>query len=127
MENKYCERCGVFLGLVNPCKKYCEECRIAVRRERQALAKKGIKTEPEPALCAWCKKPMVRKVWSQKYHPECAADANKALTKKHKAKKQKELKELKAHPANSKSLGMCRGRNVRNLKSTNLQSTLCVR
>ena len=52
--------------------------------------------EPEPALCAWCKKPMVRKFWSQKYHPECAADANKALTKKYKAKKQKELNALKA-------------------------------
>ena len=71
MEEKYCERCGVFLGLVNPCKKYCEECKIIVRRERQALIKKGIKAKPEPALCAWCKKPMVRKVWSQKYHPEC--------------------------------------------------------
>ena len=96
MEEKYCERCGVFLGLVNPCKKYCEECKIIVRRERQALIKKGIKAKPEPALCAWCKKPMVRKVWSQKYHPECAADANKALTKKYKAKKQKELNKLKA-------------------------------
>lgn len=96
MEEKYCERCGVFLGLVNPCKKYCEECKIIVRRERQALIKKGIKAKQEPALCAWCKKPMVRKVWSQKYHPECAADANKALTKKYKAKKQKELNELKA-------------------------------
>lgn len=82
MEEKYCERCGTFLGLVNPCKKYCEECKAIVRRERQALIKKGIKTEPEPALCAWCKKPMVRKFWSQKYHPECAADANKDLTKK---------------------------------------------
>lgn len=72
MEEKYCERCGAFLGLVNPCKKYCEECKAIVRRERQALIKKGIKPEPEPALCAWCKKPMIRKVWSQKYHPECA-------------------------------------------------------
>lgn len=53
MEEKYCERCGVFLGLVNPCKKYCEECKIIVRRERQALIKKGIKAKPEPALCAW--------------------------------------------------------------------------
>ena len=51
MEEKYCERCGVFLGLVNPCKKYCEECKIIVRRERQALIKKGIKAKPEPALC----------------------------------------------------------------------------
>ena len=89
MENKYCERCGAFLGLVNPCKKYCEECKAIVRRERQALIKKGIKPEPEPALCAWCKKPMIRKVWSQKYHPECAADANKDLTKKYKDQKEK--------------------------------------
>lgn len=66
MEEKYYERCGVFLGLVNPCKKYCEECKIIVCRERQALIKKGIKANPEPALCAWCKKPMVRKVWSQR-------------------------------------------------------------
>lgn len=84
MEEKYCERCGVFLGLVNPRKKYCEECKIIVRREQNTLAKKGIKTDPEPALCAWCKKPMVRKVWFQKYHAECAADANKALIKKYK-------------------------------------------
>lgn len=56
MEEKYCERCGAFLGFVNPCKKYCEECKIIVRKERQALIKKGIKIDPEPALCAWCKK-----------------------------------------------------------------------
>lgn len=118
MEEKYCERCGAFLGLVNPCKKYCEECKIIVRRERQALIKKGIKAKPEPALCAWCKKPMVRKVWAQKYHPECAADANKALTKKYKAKK---------HLVSSKLLGMCRSQNVRDLKSTSLQSIPCDR
>lgn len=27
MEIKYCERCGLFLGMVNPRKKYCTQCK----------------------------------------------------------------------------------------------------
>lgn len=42
MEEKYCERCGAFLGFVNPCKKYCKECKIIVRKERQALEKQWL-------------------------------------------------------------------------------------
>lgn len=92
MEIKYCERCGILLGLVNPCRKYCKECRETVRRERQVLAKKGVKKKPETVPCAWCGKPMLRKSWSQKYHAECATEAQKALNRKLKAKKREEMK-----------------------------------
>lgn len=41
MKIKYCERCGLFLGLVNPTKRYCSECKRKVDKERDRERKKA--------------------------------------------------------------------------------------
>lgn len=41
MKIKYCERCGLFLGLVNPTKRYCSECKHKMDKERDKKRKKG--------------------------------------------------------------------------------------
>lgn len=40
MKIKYCERCGLFLGLVNPTKRYCSECKHKIDKERDKKRKK---------------------------------------------------------------------------------------
>ena len=68
MEEKYCERCGVFLGKVLKTKRYCKECAILVKKENQAARRAPYGVVP----CEWCKRPM-RKVYEhQKYHHKCA-------------------------------------------------------
>lgn len=39
MKIKYCERCGLFLGLVNPTKRYCSECKHKMDKERDRKRK----------------------------------------------------------------------------------------
>lgn len=41
MKIKYCERCGLFLGLVNPTKRYCSECKHKMDKERDRERKKA--------------------------------------------------------------------------------------
>lgn len=41
MEEKYCERCGLYLGVVRPTKKYCSECKREVDKERDRKRKKA--------------------------------------------------------------------------------------
>lgn len=41
MEEKYCERCGLYLGVVRPAKKYCSECKRKVDKERDRKRKKA--------------------------------------------------------------------------------------
>lgn len=41
MEIKYCERCGLYLGVVRPTKKYCSECKRKVDKERDRKRKKA--------------------------------------------------------------------------------------
>lgn len=39
MEEKYCERCGLYLGVVRPTRKYCSECKRKVDKERDRKRK----------------------------------------------------------------------------------------
>ena len=41
MEEKYCERCGLYLGVVRPTRKYCSECKREVDKERDRKRKKA--------------------------------------------------------------------------------------
>lgn len=45
MKIKYCERCGLFLGLVNPTKRYCSECKHKMDKERDKKRKKRLQNE----------------------------------------------------------------------------------
>lgn len=68
MEEKYCERCGLYLGVVRPTRRYCKECAILVKKENEAARRAPYGVVP----CEWCKRPM-RKVYEhQKYHHKCA-------------------------------------------------------
>ena len=63
MEEKYCERCGLYLGVVRPTRKYCSECKRKVDKERDRKHRKvGITFKPRKAFCAYCGKPMLKKV-----------------------------------------------------------------
>lgn len=48
MEEKYCERCGLYLGVVRPTRRYCSECKGKVEKERHRKheKKKSEKTFP---------------------------------------------------------------------------------
>lgn len=79
MEEKYCERCGLYLGVVRPTRKYCSECKRKVDKERDRKRKKaGVIFKPRKAFCAYCGRPMLKKVASQKYHKACAKKAYNA-------------------------------------------------
>lgn len=84
MEIKYCEHCGVMLGMVNPIKKYCSDCKRKVSTERKRAWRKALKTEagftPVRSTCQWCGEPMVKTSAVQKYHRECAKEANAIST-----------------------------------------------
>lgn len=102
MEEKYCERCGLYLGVVRPTRKYCSECKRKVDKERDRKHKQaGITFKPRKAFCAYCGKPMLKKVASQKYHNGCAKKAYNAkanLNAKSAYKvKQQEKKKLGKH------------------------------
>lgn len=79
MELKYCERCGCFLGMVNPVKKYCSECKKEVSREQKRARRKALGAgrgfTPMKSTCQWCGEPMIKTSAAQKYHKECARDA----------------------------------------------------
>ena len=45
MKIKYCERCGLFLGLVNPTKRYCSECKHKMDKESDKKRKKRLQNE----------------------------------------------------------------------------------
>ena len=87
MEEKYCERCGLYLGVVRTDKKYCTSCAKALRNERN---RKGASGKPGIVTCAFCGKPLMQTSVTQKYHKECAYPAqlklmrgyNKAYIKK---------------------------------------------
>ena len=68
MEEKYCERCGVFLGKVLKTKRYCKECAILVKKENESARRAPYGVVP----CEWCKKPMRKLYEHQKYHQKCA-------------------------------------------------------
>ena len=48
MEIKYCERCGLYLGVVRPTKKYCSECKRKVDKERDRERKKAAQEKKKP-------------------------------------------------------------------------------
>lgn len=79
MEIKYCERCGILLGAVNPTKKYCSYCKREVSLERKRARRKTLKESrgfaPVKSTCQWCGEPMIKTSAAQKYHKECAKDA----------------------------------------------------
>lgn len=47
MKIKYCERCGLFLGLVNPTKRYCSECKHKMDKERDKKRKNAYRTKTQ--------------------------------------------------------------------------------
>lgn len=80
MELKYCERCGISLGVVNPTKKYCSECKKEVSREQKREKRKelgaGRGFTPMKSTCQWCGESMIKTSAAQKYHKECAKEAS---------------------------------------------------
>ena len=48
MEIKYCERCGLYLGVVRPTKKYCAEYKRKVDKERDRERKKAAQEKKKP-------------------------------------------------------------------------------
>lgn len=68
MEEKYCERCGLYLGVVRPARRYCKECAILIQKEKQAERRAPYGVVP----CEWCKMPMRKLYKYQKYHKKCA-------------------------------------------------------
>lgn len=81
MEEKYCERCGVYLGVVRADKKYCESCAKALRNER---SRKGIRRKKEIVTCAFCGKPLEQISVTQKYHRECSHPAHLKIMRERK-------------------------------------------
>ena len=89
MEEKYCERCGLYLGVVRPTRRYCSECKRKVDKERHREHERaGVIFKPKKAFCAYCGRPMLKKVASQKYHSGCA---KKAYEKQRKSKEEQWL------------------------------------
>lgn len=80
MEIKYCERCGILLGSVNPTKKYCLDCKREVSLEQKKARRKVLKEShrfvPVKTTCQWCGEPMIKTSAAQKYHKECAKEAS---------------------------------------------------
>lgn len=80
MEIKYCERCGILLGAVNPTKKYCSDCKREVsleqKRARRKVLKESHRFVPVKTTCQWCGEPMIKTSAAQKYHKECAKEAS---------------------------------------------------
>lgn len=105
MEEKYCERCGLYLGIVRPTRRYCSECKRKVDQERRREHEKsGVIFKPKNAFCAYCGKPMLKRVASQKYHGGCAkkaynAKANLNAKSAYRAKQQEKKKSEKAFPS----------------------------
>lgn len=87
MEIKYCERCGLFLGMVNPRKKYCTQCKRDVSYEQKRARRKALSSgrglTPVKTVCQWCGKPMIKMSAAQKYHRDCAKDAAFASIAEH--------------------------------------------
>lgn len=48
MEEKYCERCGLYLGVVRSARKYCSECKRKVDKERDRERKKAAQEKKKP-------------------------------------------------------------------------------
>lgn len=105
MEEKYCERCGLYLGVVRPTRRYCSECKRKVDKERHKEHKRaGVIFKPKKAFCAYCGRPMLKKVASQKYHSGCAkkaynAKANLNAKAAYKVKQQEKKKREKTFPS----------------------------
>lgn len=108
MEIKYCERCGILLGAVNPTKKYCSDCKREVSLERKRAKRKALSEShrfvPVKTTCQWCGEPMIKKSAAQKYHKECAKDAAFASIAEHQKIRRernlnkKALEEKRFHP-----------------------------
>lgn len=108
MEIKYCERCGAFLGRVNPRKKYCTQCKRDVSCEQKRARRKALSSgrgfAPVKTVCQWCGKPMIKMSAAQKYHKDCAKDAAFASIAEHqsirreRALNEKALEEKRFHP-----------------------------
>ncbi len=105
MEEKYCERCGLYLGVVRPTRRYCSECKRKVDKERHKEHERaGVIFKPKKVFCAYCGKPMLKKVASQKYHNGCAkkaynAKANLNAKAAYKIKQQEKKKLEKTFPS----------------------------
>lgn len=105
MEEKYCERCGLYLGIVRPTRRYCTECKSEASKERSKERKKAETSfKLKSTFCAWCGKPMLKKSAAQKYHKECAVEANKAKSgvaakAAYRAKNQEKKKQEKTFPS----------------------------
>lgn len=51
MEEKYCERCGLYLGIVRPTRRYCSECKRKVDQERRREHEKsGVIFKPKKCV-----------------------------------------------------------------------------
>lgn len=114
MEEKYCERCGLYLGVVRPTRRYCSECKRKVDKERHKEHKRaGVIFKPKKAFCAYCGRPMLKKVASQKYHSGCAkkaynAKANLNAKAAYKVKQQEKKEAGKDVSVHRRSASPCR-------------------
>ncbi|PWM78654.1 MAG: hypothetical protein DBY32_04020 [Phascolarctobacterium sp.] len=75
MAERTCTVCGIkFLG--GPSAKYCPECRLKIRRERDREQKRRGTRRPIGSIdvCAACGKEYIVESGKQKYCPECAAE-----------------------------------------------------
>jgi hypothetical protein len=100
VEIKYCERCGILLGEVNPAKKYCSDCKRKVSLERKRARRKVLSEShrfvPVKTVCQWCGEPMIKKSAAQKYHKDCAKDAAFASIAEHQSIRRKRALNEKA-------------------------------
>lgn len=78
LHQKICKRCGTaFMG--RPAAKYCSDCRLEVKRERERAfrhkSKEAIRKLGSIDKCLKCGKEYIVKAGKQKYCPACAAEA----------------------------------------------------
>ena len=91
IRDRVCVRCGThFLGY--PRSKYCPDCQLEVRRERDRQRRKNGSARPLGSIdfCQKCGKEYVVKSGLQKYCPDCAEEAVKETVRAHKRESSKE-------------------------------------
>lgn len=72
MEEKYCERCGLYLGVVRPTRRYCSECKRKVDKERHKEHERaGVIFKP--------KKNVLRILWQTDAEKGCIAKVPQRL------------------------------------------------
>lgn len=100
---RICTRCGAeYMGY--PHSKYCPECQLQVRRERDRTRRKEGKGRPlgSTDLCAACGKPYVVKSGTQRYCPDCAKTVVPETIRAHKREWMREHPEQAEHKAESR-------------------------